>query len=79
MIELVTKPDKQLFWHFDWSTCYRDCVTKHQEFDIREQRTRFEFVQCLEFLIRYTQLSADRRPDIDSEWATDHLSDFDVG
>ncbi len=79
MIELRAQLEKQLVCNLDRRTC--DCygVPQHQAFDIREHRARFVFVQCPEFLVRHALLSADRRPDIDSERATDDHGDFDLG
>ena len=79
MIELRAKLGKQLVCDLDRRTCDRYRVAQHQAFDIREHRARVVIVQCPEFLIRHALLSADRRPDIDSERATDHHGDFDVG
>ena len=79
MIEFVAKPDKQLVWHLDGGVCHHNRVSEHHAFQVREHGARFEFVQCLELVIGQTLLPADRRTDIDSEWATDHHGDFDLG
>ncbi len=79
MIEFVAKPDKQLVRHLDGGVCHRNSVSEHEAFQIREHGACFVFVQRLELVIGQTLLPADRRPDIDSERATDHHGDFDVG
>ena len=79
MIEFVAKPDKQLVRHLDGGVCHHNGVSEHEAFQVREHGARFVFAQCLELVIGQTLLPADRRPDIDSERATDHHGDFDVG
>ncbi len=79
MIELRAQLEKQLVCNLDRRICDRHGVPQHQAFDIREYRARCVFVQCPEFLIRHALLSADRRPDIDSERASYHHRDFDLG
>ncbi len=79
MIEFVAKPVKQLVWHLDGGVCHHHRVSEHEAFQVREHGARFVLVQCLELFIGQTLLPADRRPDIDSERATDHHGDFDLG
>ena len=79
MIEFIAKPDKQLVWHLDGGDRHRDSVSEHEAFQFREHGARFVLLQCFELVIGQTLLPADRRPDIDSERATDHHGDFDVG
>ena len=79
MIELRAQLEKQLVCNLDRRPGDGYGVAQHQAFDIRKHRARVVFIQCLEFLIRHALLPADRRPDIDSERATDHHSHFDLG
>ena len=79
MIEFVGKPGKQFVWHLDGRVRHRNSISEHEAFQVREHGARFVLVQCLELVIGQTLLPADRRPDIDSERATDHHGDFDLG
>ena len=79
MIELRAQLEKQLVCNLDRRTCDRYGVPQHQAFDIREHRARVVFLQCPQFLVRHALLSADRRPDIDSERTADHPRGLDLG
>ena len=79
MIEFVAKLDEQFLWHLDGGVRHRNRVPEHKAFQICEHRAHFVPVQGLELVIGQSLLPADRRPDIDSERATDHHGDFDVG
>lgn len=64
--------------NFDGCLRHRDGVTEDAAFTIIKQRIGFEVVQRRDLVIRQTQLSADRRPDVNSERAADHHRHFDL-
>jgi len=57
---------------------HADCVMEHKSLVVGKRLILFKAPKCLQLRIRQTALPADRRPNVDSKWASDHHGHFDV-
>jgi len=78
----VVEPTIELFKEFvpdiDRRSGHADCVMERKPLEVGKRRIFFKAPKCLQLGICQTTLPADRRPDVDSEWAADHHGHFDV-
>ncbi len=76
MVEPTFELLKEFVSDIDRRSGHADCVMERKPLVVGKRRILFKTPKCLQLDIRRTALSADRRPDVDSEWTADHHGHF---
>ncbi len=76
MVEPALELIKEFVPDIDRRSGHADCVMEYHPLVIGKRWIFLKAPECLQLGVRQTALPADRRPDVDSEWATDHHGHF---